>query len=396
MSIQKPRVVFPFVEAGFGHIMAERSIADAFEKKYGEYFEVVRSDFFKESGSKPMQKYEKRLCEEVKMYNRFNLYGYMTIAAMNIFGVRISSWFVMSKLYKGLFKDSMKHIEELNPDCVVSTHWATNYYAERLKKKNGGKKPYTVMYGPDAHLNTMFRYPCDLDTISIPEGYERALRYFPRRFNEDNLKLVPTAIREEAFSVERDKTKLRAKLGLKDRFTVLLMEGGYGIGLTEKICNLIVEKDLPINLIAISGKNPELKKSLDDLKTKKGEKLDFYPFEFCQNILEYISASDLYLGKSGSGLLEPAFFHVPIVVTHSANTIEKLIAEHYVQVGDAIRIFDSSKCVDFIEEAMNGSEKFKKMRESTEKLQQFGGEGIADAIFDKLKDRYNIKLREEN
>ena len=174
------------------------------------------------------------------------------------------------------------------------------------------------------------------------------------------------------------------------------MEGGYGIGLTEKICNLIVEKDLPINLIAISGKNPELKKRLDDLKTKKGEKLDFYPFEFCQNILEYISASDLYLGKSGSGLLEPAFFHVPIVVTHSANTIEKLIAEHYVQVGDAIRIFDSSKCVDFIEEAMNGSEKFKKMRESTEKLQQFGGEGIADAIFDKLKDRYNIKLREEN
>ena len=196
--------------------------------------------------------------------------------------------------------------------------------------------------------------------------------------------------------MERDKTKLRAKLGLKDRFTVLLMEGGYGIGLTEKICNLIVEKDLPINLIAISGKNPELKKRLDDLKTKKGEKLDFYPFEFCQNILEYISASDLYLGKSGSGLLEPAFFHVSIVVTHSANTIEKLIAEHYVQVGDAIRIFDSLKCVDFIEEAMNGSEKFKKMQESTEKLQQFGGEGIADAIFDKLKDRYNIKLREGN
>ena len=86
-----------------------------------------------------MQKYEKRLCEEVKMYNRFNLYGYMTIAAMNIFGVRISSWFVMSKLYKGLFKDSMKHMEELNPDCVVSTHWATNYYAERLKKRTGAR-----------------------------------------------------------------------------------------------------------------------------------------------------------------------------------------------------------------------------------------------------------------
>ena len=50
MSDRKPRVVFPFVEAGFGHIMAEKSIADAFEKKYGKYCEVIRSDFFKETG----------------------------------------------------------------------------------------------------------------------------------------------------------------------------------------------------------------------------------------------------------------------------------------------------------------------------------------------------------
>ena len=383
MSSKKPRVVFPFVEAGFGHIMAEKSIADAFEKKYGEYCEVIRSNFFAETGSEAMAKFEKRLCDEVRMYNKCNFYGYVTIACMNLFGARVSSWFVMSKLYKGLFDDSMAHMRELRPDCVVSTHWATNYYAERLENK-----PITAMYGPDAHLNAMFRYPCDLDMISIPEGYERAMKKFPRRFNEDNLKLVPTAIREEAFFVERDKAVLRQKLGLKNRFTVLLMEGGYGIGLTEKICELLVEKDLPINLIAICGKNPELKARLDNLKPKS--QTDFYPFEFCENILEYISAADLYLGKSGSGLLEPAFFHVPIVVTHSANTIEKLIAEHYVTCGDAVRIFDAEKCVKFIEEAINGSEKFAEMQNSVDKLQKFGGEGIADEIFAKINKKFNV------
>lgn len=383
MSNKKPRVVFPFVEAGFGHIMAEKSIADAFEKKYGEYCEVIRSDFFAETGSEPMAKFEKRLCNEVRMYNKCNFYGYLNIACMNLFGARIASWFVMSKLYKGLYADSMAHMRELRPDCVVSTHWATNYYAERLENK-----PITAMYGPDAHLNAMFRYPCDLDMISIPEGYERAMKKFPRRFNEDNLKLVPTAIREEAFFVERNKTVLRQKLGLKDRFTVLLMEGGYGIGLTEKICELLTEKDLPINLIAICGKNPELKARLDNLKPKG--KTDFYPFEFCENILEYISAADLYLGKSGSGLLEPAFFHVPIVVTHSANTIEKLIAEHYVTCGDAVRIFDAEKCVKFIEEALGGSEKFVGMQNSVDKLQEFGGEGIADEIFEKINKKFNV------
>ena len=384
MSEKKPRVVFPFVEAGFGHIMAEKSIADAFEKKYGEYFEVVRSEFFKETGSEAMLKFEKRLCNEVRMYNKCNFYGYLNIACMNLFGPRISSWFIMSKLYKNLFRDSMEHMRELKSDCVVSTHWATNYYAERLENK-----PITAMYGPDAHLNALFRYPCDLDMISIPEGYKRALKKFPRRFNEDNLKLVPTAIRQEAFSVERDKSVLRNKLGLQDRFTVLLMEGGYGIGLTEKICRLLLEKDLPINLIAICGKNPELKARLDKLGT--GLKTAFYPFAFCENILEYISASDLYLGKSGSGLLEPAFFRIPIVVTHSANTIEKLIAEHYVSyVGDAVRIFDAEKSVKFIEDALNGSEKFKAMQNSVDKLQDFGGEGIADEIFEKLNAKFHV------
>ena len=44
---KKIKVLFPFVEAGFGHIMATKSICDAFEKKYGDYCEIVRRNFFK-------------------------------------------------------------------------------------------------------------------------------------------------------------------------------------------------------------------------------------------------------------------------------------------------------------------------------------------------------------
>ena len=79
------------------------------------------------------------------------------------------------------------------------------------------------------------------------------------------------------------------------------------------------------------------------------------------------------------------------MVTHSANTIEKLIAEHYVsRVGDAMRIFDAENCVKFIEEALGGSEKYEKLKNSVENLQPFGGEGIADAIFEKLNKKYDL------
>ena len=63
--MKKPRVVFPFTEAGMGHIMPLRSIADAFEKKYGDKAEVVRSEFFSETNEKPLMDFEMQMCEFV-------------------------------------------------------------------------------------------------------------------------------------------------------------------------------------------------------------------------------------------------------------------------------------------------------------------------------------------
>ncbi|MBE5742055.1 MAG: hypothetical protein E7360_01900 [Clostridiales bacterium] len=381
---KKIKVMFPFVEAGFGHIMTEKSICDAFEKKYGDYCEIIRSDFYKETNSPSMKKFEDRLCKEVRLYNQCHFYGYASIFAMNLFGSKISSWFVMRALIKGAYKDSLKHIEEVNPDVVISTHWATNYYAVK-----SSKKPFTVMHVPDAHANALFRYTADLTTISMKEGYERAKR-FKRRFNNDNLKLVPCAIREQAFEVTGTKQELRKKLCHDDKFTLYITEGGYGIGMAEELCNRLIDEDLPISVIVVCGKNPELYERLSKLKSKGN--LSFYPYGFCDNVLELIASADLYLGKSGNGLMEAAFYGVPIVVTHSSNDIEKLIAEHYVtHVKDAVRIFDTQKCLDFIKGAINGSEEYNELKKHYKPREEFGGEGIADIIFDALDKKFKLR-----
>lgn len=382
--MKKVKVVFPFVEAGFGHIMASRSICDAFEKKYGEYFEVVKSNFFSETGEEPLAKFEKMLCDQVRDFNKHIVYGYFVTLMMQIFGAKICSWFVMKKLIKNAYEKAMKHMQQLDADVVVSTHWATNYYAEQLKDK-----PYTITYVPDAHVNEMFAYPCDVTLIGIEEGYQRALRN-KKRYNKDNLKLTPLAIREEAFQIERDKTKLRQKLNHADKFTVYVTEGGYGVGMMEKLCQKLLEKDLPISLIAVCGKNPALYERLKTLKPKNNT--SFYPYGFCENALEMIASSNLYLGKSGSGILEPAFFEVPIIITHSANVIEKRIAEHYVMhTKNAKRIFEVDACVEFIANAVNGGEEYQKLTDFTVDLSCYGGEGIADIIFEKLNEKFHVK-----
>ena len=67
-KMAKIKVLFPFIEAGFGHIMTEKSICDSFEKKYGDRVEVIRNDFYKNSG-RAMANYEKMFTKSVKDFN---------------------------------------------------------------------------------------------------------------------------------------------------------------------------------------------------------------------------------------------------------------------------------------------------------------------------------------
>jgi hypothetical protein len=91
--------------------------------------------------------------------------------------------------------------------------------------------------------------------------------------------------------------------------------------------------------------------------------------------------------------MEAAYFNVPIVITHSANNIEKGIADHYVKyIGDAVRIFDSTKCLDLIKDILNNnSETYDRLKNVTIDKNNFGGEKIADLIFEELNKKYHIK-----
>ena len=385
MEKKKLKVVFPFVEAGLGHIMTEKSIADAFENKYGEYFEIVRTNFYNDVGTAPAKKFEDFMCNSVKKYNKATFFGYLSTFMLKLFGMRISSMMTMRYRIKGAYKDSMEYMTKLNPDVVISTHWATNYYAWHLKRK-----PYTIVYVPDCHVNAFFRYYCDLTLVNTNEGLIKAKKHWSR-YNDDNLKLTSFAIRDDAFKITESKQELRKKLGHDDKFTVYITDGGYGIGMAEKLSKLLIEKDLNISVVVVCGKNPELYEKLKNIKT--GKNISFYPYEYAPNAIEMIASSDIYFGKSGNGLMEAAYFNVPIVVTHSANNIEKRIADHYVKyVGDAIRIFEAHKCLEFIENIINGNNPvYDNLKKVPIDKTRFGGEYIADLIFEELNKKYHIK-----
>lgn len=388
---RKPRVIFPFTEAGLGHIMPLIALADKFEELYGDRVEVVRSNFFSESGDERLKAFEQMMCNAVVHSNKSVLFGFFMTFNMDFWGVRIATSVTMRHCKAGTRKAGIRHMAELKPDFVVSTHWATNYYAEHLDPK-----PLTAMYCPDTEMNPLFCYNCDLAMVSTDLGYETARKKYARRFNEKNLRRVPYIIRNEAFELPRDKAELRRKLGLpEDKFTVLLVEGGYGIGRMEEICKVVLARDLPVTLIPVCGKNEELYQRLCTLKSRG--KTTFVPVSFTDRMLEYEASSDLFCGKSGANTIaEACFFGVPQIVTHYATNIEQHIGEYYVRtIGSALKIFDAEKVADQIEAFLSDPSKLGPLRSAAEGQRgNYGTETSVKLLFDLLAEKFPYLRRE--
>ncbi|MBR6921435.1 MAG: hypothetical protein IKH51_04510 [Clostridia bacterium] len=381
--MKKIRVLFPYVEAGYGHIMPMRSIDDAFRRKYGDKVEVISSKFFTETNDKYMIKYEKKFSDHVRLYNKMPPIGYLGSFANHLFGVKLSTFGCMRLLSPIACKRSIQHMKELGPDVVFSTHWASNYYAEKQKEN----KPYTIMYCPDARLNKLFEYRCDLSMISMPYGYYKALR--EKRYNINNIKLVPFLIRNEAFEISKDKKEMRRTLGLpENNFTVLFAEGGYGIGKMAKITKLLLKRHVPLTVITVCGTNTKLYEKLKALKST--DEITYLPLGFADNMLQLQAASDVFCGKSGNILAESTFFGNLSIVTHFANMIERNIADHYINtVGCAIKEFSPKKTADLICGFAQDESKLEPYRKAAEAYHNnFGAEEAADLIWEFIKEKY--------
>ena len=380
--MKKIRVLFPYVEAGFGHIMPMKSIDEKFREKYGDKVEVITSQFFNETGDPHMKRYEQMIARQVRIYNRFPGVGHLATFICDLSGAFLSSYFSIRWIAPFAYRRSVEHMRELAPDVVFSTHWATNYYAEHLEKK-----PLTVMYCPDAQLYKLFEYHSDLSMISMPYGYLKALR--EKRYNVNNMKLVPFLIRNEAFAVSPDKKAARRALGLpEDNFTVLLTEGGYGIGKMTAICQKLVREHLPITVIAVCGKNEKLFRIFSSLKTT--EEVTLRPYGFTSKIFELDAASDLFCGKSGNILAEATFFGNPSIVTNCSNMIEHNIADHYINtVGCAMKQLSANRVVKMIKKFAGDPTLLEPYRKAAlDYHDRFGSEQAADELWEAIKKAY--------
>ena len=380
----KIRVLFAKTEAGMGHIVPLTSIKETFEKEHGDEFEIIFSNFFVDSNNKDLLRFNNLLINEVKKANKSHAYGFASTTLMNIAGTKLSSRFVMKWKERGVYKASLDYLESLKPDVVVSSHFSTNYYAEHMKNK-----PLTVVYSPDVQIIKLFSYKSDLTLTPVDCGYQRALK--KRRFNVDNLKLVDTCIKNEAINNKLSKEEAAKELGIdSSKFTVVVADGGYGIGRALGILNECMKLNLDLNLIIVCGKNEEMYNQILKIKEQNKTNVKIYPVSFKNYSLNYIISADIFCGKAGANALaEAVFFGKPVIVTGCATQVELDNFKYYSQVvGCAVHVSKVKKIVEKILELKNNKTEFERMSNNALSIHKnFGSKKASDEIYRLIQEK---------
>ena len=147
--------------------------------------------------------------------------------------------------------------------------------------------------------------------------------------------------------------------------------GGFGVGNIENLLIALSELKTPAQILAICGRNAELKIKLEKLVLEKlnNERVSFKPVGFTKEMDEYMSASDLIVGKPGGLTTSEALAKGLIfVVVNPIPGQEERNSDHLLEEGCAIRCNNLPTLAYKIDELVNDVSRFETMRKNVSRF----------------------------
>ncbi|MBO5394947.1 MAG: hypothetical protein J6A28_03480 [Clostridia bacterium] len=383
--MEKQKVVFTFVEAGMGHIVPATGIADAFEKKYGEQFDVIRWKIFSDSQNPIIKKYSDDIIAWVKMASK-NKLGAFEEKLSYFVGSKFTLK-VLDAKFKKAKEASIDEIVKMNPALICSTYYSPSHFTVHARMQ-GKTDPIIATYTPDPVVYPSWDRGTDIFFVNNESAEKYALKY---GFKESQLYKVPFILRKEIESTTKNKKEARRMLGLaEDKFTLLMASGAYGTSKDKKVIDNVLAQDLDINFVVVCGKNEELYKYCEE-KAAQSRKTAFHYVGFTNQMFVYNSAADLMMGKTGANsMMESFYFGVPFIATSSANLLEQYICKYYIkdkQCGE--KIFNPKKVGQRIAEIVENPAILEAYKKNLRGYQDSSGaERVADKLYEMLKAKY--------
>lgn len=236
---------------------------------------------------------------------------------------------VETRLGRGML---LRILDEVQPDCVISTHFLPAGVLDRLGEKVAVPQG-VVMTDYESH--PLWLYPgVDAYFIAHP-GMRRELvasGVAPERIHATGIPI------KAEFSVPRDKEALKRRLlSRTDLPLVLVASGGRGIGPLFEVLSALEQVEIPVQVAVVAGRNPVLTRRLREFA--RGLRVPTQVLGFVNNIHEWMSIAELMIGKAGGlSVSEAIAANLPMVIVRPTPGQEEGNTNYLTWHGAAIHV----------------------------------------------------------
>lgn len=196
------------------------------------------------------------------------------------------------------------------PDVLACAHPLATRLATDVRRRVSPSSPLTTIVTDltDAHATWFTR---DIDLLTAPTEAVR-LQAVRAGIPETKIRVTGLPVHPRFIQIKADPCAIRKNLGLSsDRFTVLLIGGGEGMGRIAKMAQAIDSMGLHLQQVVICGRNKSLREKLD----KTAWNIPTRILGFVHNMPALMYAADVVITKAGpSTICEALVVGRPILI----------------------------------------------------------------------------------
>jgi len=262
------------------------------------------------------------------------------------------------------------------PGIIICTHFLP---LELLSDLKGRGKLHTPVHAviTDVSPHAFWVYPhIEHYHVATPSAARELAR---KGYPADRISVTGIPV-DPVFAHRTPAPAARARLGLPEKPTVLLLSGGFGVGPMKQMLASFTGRRANLSLVVVAGKNAELERECRALAAKLAVPVQVYGF--VTNMHELMDAADLIVTKPG-GLTTTEILAKgkPMALVAPIPGQEQRNCEYLLEEGAAVRLYDVSDAAHYLEQWLADTSRMKRMAAAARAIAQpQAAEAIAAAL----------------
>lgn len=351
-----PHIVFLFSDTGGGHRSASEAIIEALNLEYPGLFTIDMIDVFRDYAPPPLQNAPEIYPPLTRMPDMWRL-GY------KLSDGRRRVHFTSRMMYPYVRHSVDRLLQENPAELYVSVHPLINFSLLQAMGKHRSVPYVTVVTDLVTAHAFWYHRDADLTIVCTERARQRGLG---EGMDPDKVLTVGLPVADRFCHPQADKQALRRELGWEtEKPVALLVGGGDGMGPLYKIARAINHARPDLALVAICGRNRELKANLEKLNWQ----IPAYVYGFVREMPEFMNASDILITKAGPGTItEGMISGLPIILYSRIPGQEEGNVDYVVEKNAGVWAPTPDKVVEVLNRWMAKPDEHRRMGEASRSL----------------------------